>query len=113
MKICVESVPFFLTVKLHVALPEENILPQIFTDSHRSGDGNLWTADARPNVCRRFSCIGNPAITAEMALRFGLFFGMSAGIWMNLQEDYELRTARRERLAEFQRVVEPFRPAGV
>ena len=48
-----------------------------------------------------------------MALRFGLFFGMSAGIWMNLQEDYELRPARRERLAEFQKVEEPFRPSGV
>ena len=56
---------------------------------------------------------GKRAITAEMALRFGLFFGMSTGFWMNLQKDYELRTARRERMAEFQKVVKPFRPVGV
>ena len=30
---------------------------------------------------------GRRAITAEMALRFGLYFGMSAGFWMNLQKD--------------------------
>ena len=56
---------------------------------------------------------GKRGITAEMAIRFGLYFGMSAGFWLNLQKDYELRTARRERLPEFQKVVEPFRPAGL
>ena len=56
---------------------------------------------------------GKRGITAEMALRFGLFFGMSAGFWVNLQKDYELRTARRERLPEFQKIVKPFRPVGV
>ena len=54
---------------------------------------------------------GKRAITAEMALRFGLFFGMSAGFWVNLQKDYELRTARRERLAEFEQVVQPYKAA--
>jgi addiction module HigA family antidote len=56
---------------------------------------------------------GKRGITAEMALRFGLYFGMSAGFWVNLQKDYELRTARRERLPEFQKTVKPFRPVGV
>ncbi|MBX3176767.1 MAG: HigA family addiction module antidote protein [Candidatus Hydrogenedentes bacterium] len=41
---------------------------------------------------------GKRAITAEMALRFALYFGMSADFWMNLQKDYELRLARRNRL---------------
>ncbi len=43
-----------------------------------------------------------------MALRFGLFFDMSAGFWLNLQKDYELRTARRERLTEFEKVIQPY-----
>jgi addiction module HigA family antidote len=51
---------------------------------------------------------GKRAITADMALRFGLFFDMSAGFWLNLQKDYELRTARRERLADFEKVVQPY-----
>ena len=51
---------------------------------------------------------GKRAITADMALRFGLYFDMSAGFWLNLQKDYELRTARRDRLADFEKVVQPY-----
>jgi len=50
---------------------------------------------------------GKRAITADMALRFSLFFNMSAGFWLNLQKDYELRIAKRDRLAEFQETVQP------
>ena len=51
---------------------------------------------------------GKRAITADMALRFGLYFNMSAGFWLNLQKDYELRTATRERLAELEKTIQPF-----
>jgi len=51
---------------------------------------------------------GKRAITAEMSMRFGLFFGMSTNFWLNLQKDYELRTAKRERLAEFKKTIQPF-----
>ncbi len=56
---------------------------------------------------------GQRAITADMALRFSLFFDMSASFWLNLQKDYELRMAERENLAEFKKVVQPFHPASV
>jgi addiction module HigA family antidote len=52
---------------------------------------------------------GKRAITADMALRFSLFFDMSAGFWLNLQKDYELRLAQRENLASFQSIVQPYR----
>jgi addiction module HigA family antidote len=51
---------------------------------------------------------GKRAITADMALRFSLYFNMSAGFWLNLQKDYELRTAKRERLVEFEKAIQPF-----
>jgi len=51
---------------------------------------------------------GKRAITADMALRFGLFFNMSPGFWLNLQKDYELRIAKRDKLAELELVVERF-----
>jgi plasmid maintenance system antidote protein VapI len=51
---------------------------------------------------------GKRAITADMALRFSLFFDMSAGFWLNLQKDYELRLAQRENLVEFQSIVQPY-----
>jgi antitoxin HigA-1 len=54
---------------------------------------------------------GKRSITADMALRFGLFFNMSAGFWLNLQKDYELRIAERERLPEFEKVIQPYEPA--
>ena len=53
---------------------------------------------------------GERAITADMSLRFGVFFNMSAGFWFNLQKDYELRTAKLTRLAEFKKTIQPFAP---
>jgi antitoxin HigA-1 len=35
-------------------------------------------------------------ITADTALRFGLYFGNSAEFWMNLQTHYDLKRARRK-----------------
>ena len=52
---------------------------------------------------------GKRAISANMALRFGLFFNTSAAFWLNLQKDYELRTAEREKRDEFQRIVQPWK----
>jgi addiction module HigA family antidote len=34
-------------------------------------------------------------ITADTALRFGLYFGNSPEFWMNLQAHYDLKMARR------------------
>jgi addiction module HigA family antidote len=34
-------------------------------------------------------------ITADTAVRLGLYFGNSAEFWMNLQTEYDLRQARR------------------
>jgi len=55
---------------------------------------------------------GKRAITADMALRLGVFFNMSAGFWLNSQKDYELRLAKRENLAEFRKVVQPYHAAS-
>ena len=35
-------------------------------------------------------------ITADTALRLGLYFGTSAELWMNLQSQYDLKLARRK-----------------
>lgn len=54
---------------------------------------------------------GKQAITADMSLRLGIFFGMSEGFWFNLQKDYELRTAKRERLVQFKETIQPYKVA--
>ena len=38
---------------------------------------------------------GRRSITADTALRFGKYFGVSPEIWLNLQVDYDMRVARR------------------
>ena len=36
---------------------------------------------------------GKRSLTAETALRLGLYFGLPAQFWMNLQNDYDIRRA--------------------
>lgn len=47
---------------------------------------------------------GRRSITADTALRLGRWFGTSPGFWMNLQKNYELRKAERERGADIERI---------
>lgn len=49
---------------------------------------------------------GRRGITADTALRLGRFFGTTAEFWLNLQKDYELRTAR-EAIEDELETVEP------
>lgn len=39
---------------------------------------------------------GRRPITADTALHLGLYFGMDARFWMNLQTEYDMRVATRE-----------------
>ncbi|MBT0653133.1 HigA family addiction module antitoxin [Geomobilimonas luticola] len=39
---------------------------------------------------------GKRSITADTALRLGLYFGVSPELWLNLQTDYDLRIARQK-----------------
>lgn len=50
---------------------------------------------------------GRRAITAETALRLARFFGTTPQFWMNLQSEYDLRTARRKLQKRVEREVEP------
>ena len=43
---------------------------------------------------------GKRAITADTALRLARYFGTSPELWLNLQNDYEIRIARREHGSE-------------
>lgn len=50
---------------------------------------------------------GKRAITAETALRLGLYFRMEPEFWMRLQADYDLRSARRRKLELLKSTVKP------
>ncbi|QWD78327.1 HigA family addiction module antitoxin [Polynucleobacter sp. MWH-Svant-W18] len=46
---------------------------------------------------------GTRPITADTALRLGLFFSMEPRFWLNLQSEYDIRMAKRN----LQNVIEP------
>jgi addiction module HigA family antidote len=52
------------------------------------------------------------AITADTALRLGVFFDMSAQFWMNLQSRYELEKAEDKLEGRLKREVHKYTPDG-
>ena len=51
--------------------------------------------------------LGKRGITADTALRLGIFFSIDAEFWMNLQKSYELKKARLSEEAEL-KAIKPF-----
>jgi len=51
--------------------------------------------------------LGKRSITADTALRLGVFFGLPAQFWLNLQNDYDLRLAASDALTK----IRPFQAA--
>ncbi|CAM8645500.1 VapI Plasmid maintenance system antidote protein [Burkholderiales bacterium] len=39
---------------------------------------------------------GQRPITADTAIRLGIFFGMESRFWLNLQTEYDIRVSERE-----------------
>lgn len=50
-------------------------------------------------------------ITADTALRLGLYFGNSAEFWLNLQSNYDLKVARRKLSSEDEKRIRARRAA--
>jgi addiction module HigA family antidote len=55
---------------------------------------------------------GQRPITADTALRLGLFFGMEPRFWLNLQSEYDIRVADRRLRAKLSPRIRVFQPAG-
>ena len=53
--------------------------------------------------------LGKRSISADSALRLGLFFGLPAQFWLNLQNDYDLRLAKAEVAATLN--IKPYKAA--
>jgi antitoxin HigA-1 len=50
---------------------------------------------------------GRRAITADTAVRLGLYFGNSAQFWLDLQSQYDIGMVEREKGAELAKRVRP------
>ncbi len=51
--------------------------------------------------------LGKRSISADTALRLGVFFGLPAQFWLNLQNDYDLRQADKVALSK----IKPYKAA--
>ena len=62
----------------------------------------------------RISDIVNGArpITADTALRLGLFFSMEPRYWLNLQTDYDMRIVTRQTLDKIAPRIRVFQPSS-
>ena len=56
---------------------------------------------------------GNRPITADTAIRLGLFFNMPPRFWMNLQTEYDMRVAARTLTAKIAPRIRVFQAAVV
>ena len=74
----------------------------------KSFSPNLWSRTAYGLTAYRLAkelCVpvprvndvvrGKRAISADTALRLGIYFGLPAQFWLNLQNDYDLRLAAK------------------
>jgi antitoxin HigA-1 len=55
---------------------------------------------------------GKRAITADTALRLGLFFGIEPQMWLNLQARYDLEVATQVHGREIEEEVTPWKATG-
>ena len=53
---------------------------------------------------------GQRPITADTALRLGLFFAMEPRFWLNLQSEYDIRVAARDLRAKLAPRIRVFQP---
>ncbi len=51
------------------------------------------------------------SITADTALRFGKYFGVTAEFWVNLQARHDLKIAKRTAWPEIEKSIRPHKPA--
>jgi addiction module HigA family antidote len=55
---------------------------------------------------------GKRGISAETALRLGVYFSVEPEFWIRLQADYDLRKARREKLKVIKAQIKPLAKAA-
>jgi len=56
--------------------------------------------------------LGKRGISADTALRLSLFFGTSAELWMNLQNQYDLDRAMLSEGSMLKNLIRTFKPAA-
>ncbi len=56
---------------------------------------------------------GQRPITADTALRLGIYFGMEPRFWLNLQSEYDMRMVARQQKETLARRIRVFQPQAI
>ena len=88
-------------------LLEDFMKPMGISARHLASD-----IDVSPSRISEFVNRQRP-VTADTALRLGLFFGMEPRFWLNLQSEYDIRVADRELRAKLSPRIRISQPAAV
>ncbi len=92
--------------KIRLAHPGEILLKEFIAANHLTVY-RVAKDSGIPQPTLQLVTSGKRSITAETALRLGLYFGIDAQFWLNLQGEYDLRLAREEKLRRIEREVHP------
>jgi addiction module HigA family antidote len=89
--------------------PGEILLEEFLKPLHISARRLASDIDVSPS---RISELvnGHRPITADTALRLGLFFNMEPRFWLNLQSEYDMRMAVRELKGKIESRIRTFQP---
>ena len=74
------------------------LLKQDFLDDLGIKPGTLARAIGVDRAAVKRITEGKRDITAEMSLRLGEFFDMGPGFWFGMQNNYDMRLAKREKM---------------
>jgi addiction module HigA family antidote len=92
--------------KIRVLSPGEILLTEFIRPNNLTGYRVAKNAGiSQPTL--QLIASGKRGITAETAFRLGLYFGIDAQFWLNLQSDYDLRVARQKSFAQIEKEVHP------
>ena len=84
-------------------LLEEFIKPMGLTSARLAADLDVPTSRISEIVN------GHRPITVDTAMRLAVFFNMEARFWLNLQAEYDIRTAETSLLPEIKDRIRPFK----
>ncbi len=92
------------TANLHLAHPGEMLLLEFLQPINVS---QYRLAQATGISVSRINDLikGRRGVTPDMAIRLGAAFGTGPELWLNLQHDYDMRLARSEKGAEYDKIV--------
>lgn len=76
------------------------VLKDLYLDPLDMSAGALAARLEVPHMLVARLIAAETAMSADMAVRLGRFFGNPAEYWMNIQRDYELHRARRQVVVE-------------